>query len=92
MPSLRKNTTVTIKTISNSTDKNNLKDFLESEDMVYNDELDDEDEEDEDEDDDEEYDDDDEDDGDGLDEDEVNTQCPESCKCVGQYAAATTAK
>ena len=58
--------------------------------MVYNDELDDEDDEDED---DEEYDDDDEDDdGDGLDEDELMTQCPDYCKCVGQYAAATTAK
>lgn len=63
-------------------------------DMPYEDNLSDEYDEDEDadDDDDEDEDDDDEDVGDELDDDEeVMTQCPDYCKCSGQYAAAMTA-
>lgn len=93
LPLSRKIPTVSFKAV-NSTSKNKE---MGIDDTAYIDDMD-EDEEDEDDDDDEddEYDDeddeDDEDDPDHLYEDAIMNQCPKSCKCVGQYASATTAR
>ncbi|XP_015609163.1 insulin-like growth factor-binding protein complex acid labile subunit [Cephus cinctus] len=72
---------------SSTMESNALKKLLEEED-VYNNDLE-EDEEDEDDDDDE-YDDDDDVDDD-IDEEDM-TNCPQYCRCDGQYAAATKAR
>ncbi|XP_011500414.1 PREDICTED: chaoptin [Ceratosolen solmsi marchali] len=75
----------------NTTDSQALKALLEAEDMVYNEDV----EGDDDDDDEDEYDDEDEDDDeddDINDDEEVMTGCPDYCRCVGPYAAATTAR
>jgi insulin-like growth factor-binding protein complex acid labile subunit len=75
----------------NTTDSQALKALLEAEDMVYNEDIEgDDDDDDEDEYDDEEEDE--EDDDDINDDEEVMTSCPDYCRCVGPYAAATTAR
>ncbi|XP_015111699.1 receptor-like protein kinase 5 [Diachasma alloeum] len=64
-----------------------MQELVEAEtDVAYDD---DEDDLDDDDDDDDEYDDDDD---DIEDEEEIMTQCPDYCRCAGQYAAATTAR
>ncbi|XP_057327363.1 uncharacterized protein LOC130668878 [Microplitis mediator] len=77
-----------------------MKELLEAEsDVTYGDDLDD-DEDDDDEDDDDDNDEDDSDDGDDddygdddvEDEEDIMTNCPDYCRCAGQYAAATTAR
>lgn len=69
----------------NSTEDTAMKKLLEAEHQSYDDDSSDAEDEDDDIDDD--YDDSDE----ILDEEEVMTQCPDYCKCVGQYAVAMTA-
>lgn len=76
----------------NTTENRALKALVEAEDMVNNDELEGEDEDDDDYGDDDEDEDEDDEDGDDIDEEEIMTQCPDYCRCIGQYAAATTAK
>lgn len=77
-----------------------MKELLEAEsDVTYGDDLDD-DEDDDDDDDDDDNDEDDSDDGDDddygdddvEDEEDIMTNCPDYCRCAGQYAAATTAR
>lgn len=78
-----------------STDSRALKELLEAEDMVYNEDVDAGDEDDDDDDydvDDDDDDEDDDEDDDINDDEEVMTGCPDYCRCVGQYAAATTAR
>ncbi|KAK0179101.1 hypothetical protein PV327_007923 [Microctonus hyperodae] len=71
-----------------------MKDLLLAEtDAAYDDDQDEDDEDDEDaEDDDDDDDDDDSYDEDDTDDEEVMINCPDYCKCIGQYAAATTAR
>ncbi|XP_016838257.1 insulin-like growth factor-binding protein complex acid labile subunit isoform X2 [Nasonia vitripennis] len=79
----------------NTTDSQALKALLEAEDMVYNEDIDaddEDDDEDEYDDDDEDEDEDEDDDDDMNDDEEVMSGCPDYCRCVGQYAAATTAR
>lgn len=80
----------TIVSINNSTEDSAIKKLLEDENAPYEDDVS-EDEEDESEDD---YDDDDEDDEneeDPEDDEQLMTQCPDYCRCAGEYAAVTTA-
>ena len=80
----------------NLNDSQALENLLNAEDAVLNEDVD---AGDEDDDDDDDYDDEDDDDDDDEDEDddinddeEVMSGCPDYCRCVGQYAAATTAR
>lgn len=71
-----------------------LKALKQAETKLDEDTDDDSDEDDDDDDADDEYDDedDDEDEDDISDEEEIMTECPDYCRCSGQYAAATTAR
>lgn len=73
---------------TNPTEGRAMKDLLQAEtDVQYTDDLDEDDDDDDDDDEDEDnYDDEDDDD------EQVMTQCPDYCRCSGQYAAATTAR
>ncbi|KAI4504111.1 hypothetical protein M0802_000582 [Mischocyttarus mexicanus] len=68
---------------------NKVEDAFEYDDYNLEDEIDEDD--DEDDDDDDEDDDDDDDEDDNGDEENVSTQCPDYCKCVAHYVAASTA-
>ena len=76
-----------------------MKQLVEDEDIAYNNEDidagdadDDADDYTGDDEDDEDDEDDDEDDDDNVDDEEVVSGCPDYCRCVGQYAAVTTAR
>lgn len=77
-------------TSDNTTEKNAITKLVEDEDEPYEDDSSEE-EENENEDEYDDEDDDDEYDEEPEDDEQVMTQCPDYCKCAGEYAAASTA-
>ncbi|XP_034947927.1 uncharacterized protein Gp150 isoform X2 [Chelonus insularis] len=106
-PKKRLNNPITLSTTSvppssqpvSTTESRAMKELLEAEtDVTYNDMADDDDEDDDEDDDSDEDDDDDDDDDDEYndddidDEEDVMTNCPDYCRCSGQFTSATTAR